>query len=61
MEKNDIDLEYLLSLPLEEYQQELGRLLVAAIDIAAEDKPRYRDSLDAQKKFIEEQRASVVK
>lgn len=54
MEKNDIDLEYLLSLPLEEYQQELGRLLVAAIDIAAEERPRYRDTLERQKKEIDE-------
>lgn len=54
MEKNEIDLEYLLSLPLEEYQQELGRLLVAAMNIATEEVPNYEKVLTSIKETAHE-------
>lgn len=59
MEKLDYD--RLLSLPLEEYQREIGRLLSAVITIACEEKPGYEEELLRQKKELEEQRMVVVK
>lgn len=60
MEK-DTNFNKLLELPLEQYQQELGRLLVAAINIASEEIPEYAERLDKQKREVDELKCVVVK